>query len=58
MGDEQGGTASAIIYSLIESAKANDLNTEKYLTYVLDNAKDEANLKSLLPNHIDRKLIE
>ena len=31
----EGAEASAVIYSVIETAKANDLNPEKYLSYLL-----------------------
>lgn len=31
----KGATASAIVYTMVEMAKANDLNTYKYLTYLL-----------------------
>ena len=31
----KGATASAIVYTIVEMAKANDLNTYKYLTYLL-----------------------
>ena len=30
-----GAEASAVVYSVIETAKANNLNPEKYLTYLL-----------------------
>ena len=31
----KGATASAIVYTMVEMAKANDLNIYKYLTYLL-----------------------
>ena len=31
----KGATASAIVYTMVEMAKANDLNTYKYLAYLL-----------------------
>ena len=31
----KGATASSIVYTMVEMAKANDLNTYKYLTYLL-----------------------
>jgi hypothetical protein len=34
-GSERGGEAAAILYSLVESAKANSLNVSDYLTDVL-----------------------
>jgi hypothetical protein len=61
VGDEQGGTASATIFSLIESAKFNDLHTEKYLKYLFDNIKhyqkENKNLKDLLPHKVNRKVV-
>ena len=49
----KGATASAIVYTMVEMAKANDLNTYKYLTYLLsqrpnDKMSDEQ-LKQLAP---------
>ncbi|SKA93250.1 IS66 C-terminal element [Caloramator quimbayensis] len=32
----KGAKPSAILYSIAETAKANDLNVEKYLTYLMD----------------------
>jgi transposase len=51
MGSPEGAKAAAAIYSLIETAKANDLNPGSYLTHIfsqipLTNAED---LKNLLP---------
>ena len=34
---QDGANASMIIYSLIETAKANDIDPEKYLKYLLEN---------------------
>ena len=34
---QDGANASMIIYSLIETAKANDVDPEKYLEYLLEN---------------------
>ena len=36
MGSVSGAKAGAVIYSLIETAKANGLNPEAYLRYVLE----------------------
>ena len=36
----KGATASAIVYTMVEMAKANDLNTYKYLTYLLSQRPD------------------
>ena len=32
----KGATASALVYTMVEMAKANNLNIYKYLTYLLD----------------------
>ena len=48
----EGATASAMIYSVVETAKANGLNPYEYLVYLLEtlpNMKTETNLDSLLP---------
>ena len=34
-GSPRGAEASALFYTLIESAKANDINVHQYLIYVL-----------------------
>ena len=50
----RGATASAIIYSIIETAKLNNLNPFYYLTYLFEQlpnmgTKDTAQLDALLP---------
>jgi transposase len=55
-GHPNGAEASAAIYSLIESAKANGLNPYYYLRYLFDrllSAKTEQGLKDLLPQRLD-----
>jgi IS66 C-terminal element len=37
---ERAGHTAAIYYSLVESCKANNINTLTYLTYVLSNARN------------------
>ena len=62
---QAGARASAIVYSIMESVKANGLNPEKYFNYILTVlperfAKDpKANVSDLLPwNHeLQAKLI-
>ncbi|NLD50221.1 MAG: IS66 family transposase [Clostridiaceae bacterium] len=49
-----GATASAMIYSMIETARANDLKPFEYLTYLLKtlpnvDVKDQSVLDSLMP---------
>ena len=45
---DHGAKASAIIYSLVETAKANNLNTYKYLEMLL----------TVIPNHMDDKNLD
>ena len=52
---EAGAKANAIYYSLIESAKANQLNIYKYIKYLLDElpqfeeAQEEKEIEKYLP---------
>ncbi len=60
-GSPNGAKASANLYSLIETAKANDLKPYEYLRYVLDKlpyAKTEQDYKRLLPQNIDPALLK
>jgi len=55
-GHPDGATASATMFTLIESAKASGLEPYWYLRYIFEKiptAKSEADFKMLLPNHID-----
>ena len=57
----RGADASAILYSLIESAKANDLEPYKYLRFLFDyipSAKTKDEWYSLLPNRITSEMIK
>jgi len=59
-GSPRGAKASAAIYSLIETAKANDLEPYQYLRYIFENipqAKTAKDLKALLPMNLDRDTI-
>lgn len=63
MGNERGGEAAAIFFSLIESAKANKLNTYAYFRYLMTelpnvNQKDTITLKEMLPHRIDNAILE
>jgi transposase len=52
MGSPEGAKAAAILYSLIETAKLNDVNPEGYLKAVLEHKIDENNqslIESLMP---------
>jgi len=55
-GDPKGAVASATMFTLIESAKAANIEPYWYLRYIfakLPTAKSEVDFKALLPNHID-----
>jgi len=54
-GSPRGARASAMLYSLIESAKANHLEPRAYLTHVFENlptAKTEQAITALLPQFL------
>lgn len=46
-GNDKGAQASAIIYSLIQTCKLNDVNTQDYLTWVLKEYPNRTNLQSI-----------
>lgn len=57
MGNERGGAAAAVLYSLIETAKANGLNTYAYFRYLitkfpLRDPDDQTALSALLPSRL------
>ena len=59
-GNPKGARASAALFSLIESAKANGLEPYRYLRFLFEklplaNSKDD--YKSLLPNNIDQSAL-
>jgi len=59
-GSPRGAKASAAIYSLIETAKANDLEPYQYLRHLFENipqAKTAKDLKALLPMNLNRDTI-
>lgn len=63
MGNERGGKAAAVFYSLIETAKANNLNTYAYFRYIMTelpiiDSEDRNALEKLLPTHLKPKDIE
>lgn len=60
MGSPEGAKAASTLYSLIETAKLNDVNPEGYLRFLLGQKIDETNadqLKSLMPWNIDQQAI-
>jgi len=57
-GHPRGAKASAALYSLIETAKANDLEPYSYLRFLFDrlpHAKSEGEYKVLLPNRVSKE---
>ena len=54
----EGAEAGAILYSLIETARANDIEPYKYFLYLFDklplllNEDDDEKLKTLLPQNL------
>ncbi len=55
-----GANSSAVLYSLVETAKANNLEPYKYLRYLfikLPEAASENNLRELLPASIDPDIL-
>ena len=59
-GNPKGARASATLYSIIESAKANGLEPYRYLRFLFEKlpfSSSEDDYKSLLPNHIDKSLL-
>ena len=57
----EGARASACIYSLIETAKANGLEPYWYLKFLFENlpeAMTEDEFKALMPQNVDKNLLE
>ncbi len=54
----KGAASSAIVYTMVEMAKANDLNTYKYLTYLLSQRPDakmsDEQLEQLAPEQLEQ----
>jgi len=56
-GSPAGARASANLYSLVETAKANDLEPYRYLRYIFENlpyARTEEDYRKLTPQYLDR----
>ena len=59
-GSPAGAAASAALYSLIETAKANGLEPLRYLNFLFEKlplAKSQDDFRALLPQHLDSKTI-
>jgi transposase len=60
-GSPAGAHASAIFFSLIETAKLNQLNPESYMRFLLEkltSAGDDVDFKELLPTRVTNEQIE
>lgn len=56
-GSPRGAEASALFFSLIETAKANEIEPNRYLRFLfseIPKAKTDEDLRSLLPQRLDR----
>jgi len=59
-GHPNGANAGALFFSIIETAKMNNLEPYAYLRYLFENlplASTEEEIKMLMPQYIDRTLI-
>ena len=59
-GSPRGAHASACIYSIIETAKANGLEPYWYLRYLFEKlpaCKGDDEIRSIMPNRIDPEII-
>jgi len=61
VGNQRGGDASALLYSLIQTCRLNEINARAYLTYVLNQAsamrRGQIDATCLLPQFIDTTLL-
>jgi transposase len=60
-GNPRGAKASAALYSLIETAKANGLEPYHYLRFIFEKlplAKTQDDYKALLPQYLDREQLK
>ena len=60
-GNPEGASASAALFSLIETAKANELEPYHYLRYLFDKlpmAETTEDYKSLLPQYLSSEQLK
>lgn len=60
-GTPKGAEASATLYSLVETAKANNIDTYSYLRFLFENlpfAKTEQDYKELLPQNVTKEQLD
>lgn len=63
MGNERGGEAAVIFFGLIQSAKANGLNTYAYFRYIMTQPPliephNKEALLALLPHRLDPAILQ
>ena len=62
VGNERGGKAAALLYSLIQTCQANGINSRSYFNYILNQSaklrRGEVEAKTLLPQFIDPDLLK
>lgn len=62
IGNKDAADTAAFFYSIIQTCKLNNIESHKYLTYVLNQAgkmrRHEINPKNLLPQFIDQSLLQ
>ena len=59
-GSDSGGERAAIIYSLVESCKLNNIDPQSYLQYVLERIADHPinRIEELLPWNVAKELAQ
>ena len=61
IGNEESANKSALLYSIIQFCKINNIDFRKYLIYVLNNAhamrRGDIDAKSLLPQFINPEIL-
>ncbi len=62
VGNERGGHAAALLYSLIQTCKLNNINSRAYFEYILNQVpklrRGEIEAKSLLPQFIEPEVLK
>ena len=59
-GVPKGADASAMLFSLVETAKANEIEPQAYLKFLFERfpaAQTTEDMRALMPQHVDRSLL-
>lgn len=59
-GAPKGADASAMLFSLVETAKANEIEPQAYLKFLFENfpaAQTAEDMRALMPQHVDKSLL-